>query len=149
MKEKFVKLYLDIAKRISKMSYAIRNQVGCLIVKNNNILSFGYNGTPTGFDNCCENKNELNELTTKSEVIHAEINAISKAASEGISIKESDLFITLSPCYECAKALIQCKIKNIYFINLYRDVKPLEMLEKAGINIYYYEQNKLIKYERK
>ena len=132
MKQKFISLYINIADLISKMSYSLRNKVGCIIVKNNNILSFGYNGTPTGFDNCCE----IDENTTKSEVIHSEMNAIAKAASEGISIKDSIVFITLSPCFDCAKALIQCKIKEIYYLDEYRITEPIQMLQKANIKVY-------------
>lgn len=132
MKQKFIALYIGIAEYISKMSYSKRNKVGCIIVKDNNILSFGYNGTPTGFDNECE----IDDVT-KPEVIHSEINAIAKAASEGISIKDASIFLTLSPCYECAKALIQCKIKDIYYLNEYRITEPIGMIKKAKINIYH------------
>lgn len=133
--ERFINLYIDLAKRISEMSYAKRNKVGCVIVKNNNILSFGYNGTPTRFNNCCENEKD-GCLETKPEVIHSEINAISKAAANGISIAGSKIFLTLSPCFECAKAIIQCKIKEVYYNTLYRDVRPLEMLTKANVKCY-------------
>jgi len=131
MKEKFVNFYFEIAKQTAKLSYAKRLQVGAVIVKDNNIISFGYNGTPSGFDNVCEDEN----FKTKPEVIHAEANAITKLAKEGNNSKGSDLFITHAPCTECAKLIIQAGIRRVYWSEQYRSKEGLDLLEKANIEL--------------
>lgn len=131
MKEKFVNFYFEIAKQTAKLSYAKRLQVGAVIVKDNNIISFGYNGTPSGFDNVCENEN----FKTKPEVIHAEANAITKLAKEGNNSKGSDLFITHAPCTECAKLIIQAGIRRVFWSEQYRSKEGLDLLEKAKIEL--------------
>ena len=131
MKEKFVNFYFEIAKQTAKLSYAKRLQVGAVIVKDNNIISFGYNGTPSGFDNVCEDDN----FKTKPEVIHAEANAITKLAKEGNNSKGSDLFITHAPCTECAKLIIQAGIRRVYWSEQYRSKEGLDLLEKANIEL--------------
>lgn len=128
-------LYMDLAMRISEMSYAVRNRVGCVIVKDHNIISYGFNGTPTGFDNTCEVEVE-GVLITKPEVLHAESNAISKLAKIGVSSEEASIYITLSPCFECAKLLIQAGIKKVFYKNEYRKIDGLELLEQANIQIH-------------
>jgi len=140
MKEKFVNFYFEIARHTAKLSYAKRLQVGAVIVKDNNIISFGYNGTPSGWDNSCEE--EIYEedgfhitLKTKPEVIHAEANAITKLAKEGNNSKGSDLFVTHAPCTECAKLIIQAGIKRVYWSEQYRSKEGLDLLEKANIEI--------------
>lgn len=139
MKDKFIEFYFKIAEETAKLSYAKRLQVGAVIVKDNNIISFGYNGTPSGFNNDCEDwffdmDNKL-QSKTKPEVIHAEANAITKLAREGNSSKDADLFLTHAPCTECAKLIIQSGIKRIYWRDQYRSTDGLELLDKAGIQI--------------
>lgn len=129
------KLYMDIAMRVSEMSYAIRNKVGCIIVKDHNIISYGFNGTPSGFDNSCEYTNVNNELETKLEVLHAESNAISKLAKTSYSSDGATVYITLSPCFECAKLLIQSGINKIFYKEQYRNLNGIELLQKAGITV--------------
>lgn len=128
------KTFLKLAKEISNLSHAQRKKVGCIIVKDMSIISFGFNGTPAGFDNCCEYE-EFGILKTKKEVLHAESNAISKIAKSTYSCKDADLYITLSPCFECAKLIIQTGIKRIFYLEDYRDLSSIELLEKANVKI--------------
>ena len=127
---KWDKLYITIAQETALLSTAERKKVGCVLVKNNNIIAFGYNGTPSGFDNTCEIDN-----TTKPEVIHAEINAVAKVAKSTNSSVDSVLYITMSPCVECAKLLIQSGIKKVYYQEIYRLNDGLTLLEKANIEV--------------
>ena len=120
--------YMNIAKIISKHSYCNRKKVGAILVKKNRIISIGYNGTPHGFDNTCEIKNK-----TKKEVIHAESNAISKCAKSNENTSNAILYTTLSPCIECAKLIIQCGIKKVYYNEKYEKVDGLKLLKKAKI----------------
>ena len=106
-------------------------KVGAILVKQNRIISIGYNGTPSGFDNICE----IDGLT-KMEVLHAESNCISKCARSNENTEGSDMYVTLSPCVECAKLIIQCGISNVYFKYKYRDISGLELLKKAKIKYY-------------
>jgi dCMP deaminase len=121
---------MSIARIISGSSYAKRKKVGCILVKENNIIAIGYNGTPSGFDNSCE----INNIT-KKEVLHAESNAIAKCAMSSNSSKDAILYTTLSPCIDCAKLIIQCGIKAVYFEEYYTSFEGLNLLKKA--NIYY------------
>lgn len=122
----------------SKLSYARRRKVGCLIVKNNQIISDGYNGTPKGFDNNCED--EVNGiLITKPIVLHAESNAISKIAKSNNSAENSTLYVTCSPCFECSKLIIQAGIKRVVHSHFYRVKTGLEILEQANIEWDYYD----------
>ncbi|MGV9002988.1 deoxycytidylate deaminase [Flavobacterium sp.] len=121
--------YLRIASEWSKLSYCSRKQVGAIIVKDRMIISDGYNGTPSGFENCCEDEEGL----TKWYVLHAEANAISKLAQSSQSSEEATLYITLSPCKECSKLIHQSGIKRVVFQNGYRDDSGLEFLRKAGV----------------
>ena len=122
----------------SKLSYARRHKVGCLIVKNNQIISDGYNGTPKGFDNNCED--EVNGvLITKPIVLHAESNAISKIAKSNNSAENSTLYVTCSPCFECSKLIIQAGIKRVVHSHFYRVKTGLEILEQANIKWDYYD----------
>ena len=123
--------FMDFAFLISKNSYAVRKKVGCVIVKNKNIIAIGYNGTPSGFNNECE----LNGVT-KKEVLHAESNAIAKCAVSNNSSKGAIMYTTLSPCYVCAKIIIQSKIKKVFYSEKYRDDKGLKLLKKAKIKTY-------------
>lgn len=133
-KKEYDILYMNIAERIAEMSHAIRNKVGCVIVKDHNIISYGFNGMPTGFDNVCEiEKNGV--LETKIEVLHAESNAISKLAKTELSSKGAVMYITLSPCIECSKLLIQSGISQVFYKEQYRNIDGLQLLKKAGIKI--------------
>lgn len=127
-------MYLDIANRIGQQSYAVRFKVGALLVKDNNILSFGYNGTPHGRDNTCE-FNVGGTLLTKKEVLHAESNAIAKVAKSTQSSEGATLYLSLSPCLECAKLIVQSGIKRVVFETKYRDEKPIKFLEECGITV--------------
>tara|TARA_Y100000593_G_C4308588_1_gene337120 strand:- start:1435 stop:1827 length:393 start_codon:yes stop_codon:yes gene_type:complete len=110
-----------------------RNKVGCLVVKDNSIISDGYNGTPSGFDNNCEYLDQ-GKLVTKPEVLHAESNAIAKLAASTINCKDASLFTTLAPCWDCAKLIIQCRIKEVYYRDDYTTNEGLVLLNRAGIS---------------
>jgi dCMP deaminase len=125
-------VYMNIAVEISKLSYAEKKKVGCVIVKNSSIISMGYNGTPCGFNNVCETETEQG-LITNPEVLHAETNAIAKVARSSISSENSTMYVTLSPCFECAKLIIQAGIKEIYYREDYRLSSGIELLKRAGI----------------
>ena len=112
-----------------ELSYCKRRKVGALIVKDNMIISDGYNGTPTGFENICED----DEGYTKWYVLHAEANAIAKVSSSTQSTKGATLYITLSPCRECSKLIFQSGIKRVVYNKKYKDTSGLEFLEKAGV----------------
>lgn len=121
--------YLDIAKLIAKHSHAERKKTGAIIVKDIRIISTGYNGTPAGFPNQCEDSN----FNTLPEVLHAESNAITKCAKSTESSEGSILYTTLSPCIECAKLIIQAGIKEVYYFEEYRTKEGIELLEFANI----------------
>lgn len=129
--KKYDQAYLRMAQEWGKLSYCKRKQVGAIVVKNRMIISDGYNGTPTGFDNICEDE----EGYTKWYVLHAEANAISKVASSTQSCNGATLYITLSPCKECSKLIHQSGIKRVVYENAYKDISGLHFLEKAGIEI--------------
>ena len=166
--KQYDKAYMKMALAMGELSYAIRNKVGCIIVsKNGQVISQGFNGTPTGYDNCCEDphcscqyvrgcavtEKPISEqmsvkycssiafghpcryltLTTKPEVLHAESNAISKCAKWISSTEEATLYVTLSPCFECSKMIIQAGIKRVCYLEEYRDTKGIDFLKKNGI----------------
>ena len=128
---KYDKAYLRMAHEWGKLSYCKRKQVGAIIVKDRMIISDGYNGTPTGFENFCEDETD----TTKWYVLHAEANAISKVAASTQSCKGATLYITLSPCKECSKLIHQCGIVRVVFSNAYKDCAGIDFLKKAGIEV--------------
>lgn len=128
---KFDKAYLRIAQEWGKLSYCKRKQVGAIIVKDRMIISDGFNGTPTGFENNCEDENNL----TKWYVLHAEANAILKVAGSTQSCKGATLYITYSPCRECSKLIHQSGIERIVYIHNYKDDSGLKFLERAGVEI--------------
>ena len=135
-------MYLDICERIALMSYAKRAKVGAILVKDNNIISMGWNGTPAGFDNRCEIRlDEMDEsaLLTKAEVLHAESNCLTKVARSSQSSESSTMYITISPCMECAKLIAQSGISRIVYKNFYRDKKSLDFLSKFGILVEKYD----------
>jgi len=123
--QKLDKTFINIAKEIGTLSYCTRSKVGAVLVKDGNVISFGYNGTPAGMDNGCEENN-----VTKDEVIHAEMNAILKAAKSGNAVDGSTLYLSLSPCQNCCKLIIQSGIKRVVYLEGYRDLKPIEFLSK-------------------
>lgn len=139
MKERFINYYMDIAKRTSELSYAKRLQVGAIIVKDDRIISIGFNGTPSGWTNECENITYVDGycvgMKTKDEVIHAEANAIAKLAKGPESGLGSSLFLTHSPCIQCAKQIYTAGIKEIYYKVDYRDTAGIEFLRKCNIEV--------------
>jgi dCMP deaminase len=128
---KYDKAYLRIAREWSKLSHCKRKQVGALIVKDRMIISDGYNGTPTGFENCCEDEQRV----TKWYVLHAEANAILKVAASTQSCIGATLYITLSPCKECSKLIHQAGITRLVYYIDYKDNVGLEFLKKAGVEL--------------
>jgi dCMP deaminase len=123
------KTYMAVAHEFAKNSYCKRAQVGALIVKDGNVVSFGYNGTPKGRDNTCEDENN----STKPEVLHAESNAIAKCASSVNSSLGADIYCTHSPCIECAKLIIQAGITTVYYDILYRSEDGIKLLQNNNI----------------
>lgn len=130
-KSKYDKAYLRIAKEWGQLSYCKRKQVGAIIVKDRMIISDGYNGTPSGFENCCEDDQGL----TKWYVLHAEANAISKVARSTQSCEGATLYITLSPCKDCSKLIHQSGIKRVVYHEEYKDCSGIDFLRKAGVEI--------------
>jgi dCMP deaminase len=165
MKDKFIDFYMGICDGASNLSHCNRAKVGAVIVKDDNIISWGYNGTPEGFDNCCEDKilmpvdypqwNSLEDieaeypftetdergnivrykLSTKNDVLHAEMNAILKLAASDENSQGATLFCTFSPCEICSILIIKAKIKEVYYRKIYRTTKGLQNLRKAGIKL--------------
>lgn len=121
--------YMRMALIWSENSYCERRKVGALLVKNNRIISDGYNGTPSGFENICEDANNR----TMPYVLHAEANAITKVARSSNSSEGATLYVTSSPCIECAKLIIQAGITRVVFAEYYRDTEGIELLKRAGI----------------
>lgn len=160
------KIYMQMAYQVAKLSYAERRKVGCVIVKDEQIISFGYNGTPHGFDNECESiettswdfpdQAELFQVQllkqegwilseddsctcykyiTRREVLHAESNALMKLAKSTMSCKDSVLYTTTLPCFDCAKLIIQAGVKEVFYCEDYRDMSGIILLQRAGIKI--------------
>ena len=129
--EKFDARYLEMAEVWAKNSYCRRRQGGALIVKDRMIISDGYNGTPSGFENVCEDENGV----TKPYVLHAEANAITKVAKSGNSSDGATLFVTASPCLECSKLIIQSGIKRVVYRDEYRLTDGIDLLRRAGIEV--------------
>jgi len=129
--EKYDKAYLRMAQEWGKLSFCERKQVGAIIVKGRMIISDGYNGTPTGFENFCEDE----EGYTKWYVLHAEANAILKVAGSTQSCQDATLYITLSPCRECSKLIHQSGINRVVYQKGYKDNSGLDFLEKAGVEL--------------
>ena len=142
-------LYMDLATRIAEMSYARRLHVGAVIVKNTNIISFGWNGMPSGWDNNCEDEVveiqpeygvgsilvETGELKTRPEVLHAEQNAIAKLAKSTESGMGATMFITHAPCLDCAKLIFQSGINSVLYRNSYKSDDGINFLAKAGVSV--------------
>lgn len=134
---KYHKLYLDLCVRIAEMSHATRKKVGGILVKNNNIIAFGWNGQPTGFPNECEDSNG----DTLQTVLHAEENIFSKLAKTSGNSDNSTLYLTLSPCFNCAKMILQAGINMVIFLELYREVAPIEFLQKSNVKCIHFKTN--------
>ena len=128
--EKYDKAYLRMAKTWGELSYCKRKKVGALIVKDRMIISDGYNGTPSGFENVCEDE----EHYTKWYVLHAEANAIAKVSGSTQSTKGATLYITLSPCRECSKLIFQSGITRVVYSKKYKDLSGIEFLIKSGVS---------------
>ena len=137
--EKYDGAYLRMAQEWAKLSHCKRKKVGALIVKNRMIISDGYNGTPSGFDNCCEDDNGK----TKWYVLHAEANAILKTAGSTHNCSGGTLYLTISPCKECSKLIHQAGIKRVVYINKYSDTSGIDFLRDASVEIIEFDKNKL------
>jgi dCMP deaminase len=142
MKQKFIDLYMDWATRTAQLSYARRLQVGAIIVKEDRVISMGYNGMPSGWDNNCEDEVILEQdekfvkaLKTKPEVLHAETNAISKLAKSSESGDSATIFITHAPCVDCAKLIYQSGINSVFYRSSYRSTDGIEFLKKSGVEV--------------
>ena len=139
MKNKFIHAYMDVAERFAKLSSAKRLQVGAIVVKDDRIISIGYNGMPSGWDNNCEDYIQLSDDTittkTKPEVIHAEANAIAKLAKSTESGDGSTLFLTHAPCIDCAKQIYTAGINKVYYNQSYRDTLGIDFLKKCNVKV--------------
>ena len=129
--ERLDRVYLKMAREWSENSYCKRSRVGCLVVKNKTIISDGYIGTPSGFPNKCEDENNF----TLPTVLHAEANAITKLAKNNNSAEGATLYVTLSPCFECAKMIIQAGIVRVVYSEQYRKTESFDLFEEAGIEV--------------
>jgi len=161
MKQKFIDAYMDVAERFAQLSSATRLQVGAIVVKDDRIISIGYNGMPAGWDNVCEHKEydlsrDMNgdyfpdphnhfpltddhgryALRTKPEVLHAESNAIAKLAKSPESGEGATIFVTHQPCIDCAKLIYQSGIATVYYKNEYRSTQGLDFLLKSGVDVH-------------
>ena len=149
MKDKFVQAYMDVAERFAQLSSAVRLKVGAIVVKDDRIISIGYNGMPSGWDNECEDialdvvgvakdGNDIvrPRLKSKPEVLHAETNALAKLARSPESGDGASIFITHAPCLDCAKLIYQSGISEVYYAEDYRSSEGLDFLKKSGINIF-------------
>lgn len=134
-------LYMRMARVWAENSYCQRRKVGALLVKEQMIISDGYNGTPSGFENCCEDENNV----SKPYVLHAEANAITKVARSHNSSDGATLYVTASPCIECSKLIIQAGIKRVIYGELYRLTDGIDLLERAGIEVKYLDTAELEK----
>lgn len=132
---RYDKAYLRMAKTWAQLSHCQRKQVGAIIVKDGMIISDGYNGAPAGFDNCCENDSG----ETHWYVLHAEANAITKVAKTTNNSKDATLYLTLSPCKDCSKLILQAGIKRVVFIDKYKDTSGIDFLKNAGIELEHIE----------
>jgi dCMP deaminase len=139
MKQKFIEAFMDVAERFSKLSSAKRLQVGAIVVKDDRIISIGYNGMPSGWTNDCEYLEQRIAqepiLKTKPEVLHAETNAIAKLAKTNGSGDGATMFVTHAPCLDCAKLIYQSGINSVLYRNSYRDTSGISFLEKSGISV--------------
>ena len=150
MKQKFIEAYMDVAERFAQLSSAVRLNVGAIVVKDDRIISIGYNGMPSGWDNNCEieienehlkkypnpHQHHVIELKSKPEVLHAETNAIAKLARSPESGEGATMFITHSPCLDCAKLIYQSGITSVHYENEYRDTAGVDFLKQCDVNVF-------------
>lgn len=127
--------FMKVAQLTSELSYAVRKKVGAVLVKDNRIISVGFNGQPKGWSNICEDVMPDGSLVTKPTVIHAEANALFWCAKTEIITNGSTMYLTLSPCATCALGLIQSGIKRVVYLDEYRDLSGIEVLKKSGIEV--------------
>ena len=149
MKNKFIDAYMDVAERFAQLSSAKRLQVGAIVVKDDRIISIGYNGMPSGWDNCCEEWDGEDDwgntiLKSKPEVLHAESNAIAKLARSPESGEGATIFITHAPCIDCAKLIYQSGIATVYYKNEYRSTQGISFLKKSGVVIHHHKLEGLL-----
>ena len=139
MKEKFINAYMDVAERFAELSLARRLHVGAIVVKDDRIISIGYNGMPSGWDNDCEDviqhSDDTVTLKSKPEVLHAETNAIAKLAKSTESGDGAVLFVTHMPCLDCAKLIFQSGIRSVFYRDSYRNTDGVTFLERSGVNV--------------
>jgi dCMP deaminase len=159
MKQKFIDAYMDVAERFAQLSSAVRLQVGAIVVKDDRIISIGYNGMPAGWDNVCEDvvetmadnpwhdytqlkengwkykHNQYVKLKTKPEVLHAESNAVAKLAKSSESGNGATIFVTHAPCIDCAKLIYQSGIDTVYYRTAYRDTSGVDFLAKSDVEV--------------
>jgi dCMP deaminase len=149
MKQKFIDAYMDVAERFAQLSSAVRLQVGAIVVKDDRIISIGYNGMPAGWDNNCEYEVtefqteygvgsklvKTGELKTRPEVLHAEANAVSKLARSPESSDGATIFVTHAPCIDCAKLIYQSGIDTVYYRTAYRDTSGVDFLAKSDVEV--------------
>ena len=145
MKPKFIAAFMDVAERFAQLSSAVRLQVGAIVVKDDRIISIGYNGMPSGWDNECEDTFHHHELgtcttVTKAEVLHAETNAIAKLAKSSESGLGATMFVTHAPCIDCAKLVYQSGIATVYYKNSYRSTQGVLFLEKSGVELIHHHK---------
>ena len=131
MKQKYIDAHMKVAETYASLSSAKRLQVGAIVVKDNRVISIGYNGMPSGWDNICEDEN----YKTKPEVLHAETNAIAKLARSNESGLDATMFITHAPCIDCAKLIYQSGISKVYYRHTYRETTGIDFLNKGGIEV--------------
>jgi dCMP deaminase len=135
MKYKYTQAHMRAAHLYAELSTARRLKVGALIVKDDRIISIGYNGMPSGWDNNCEHEQADGTIKTKPEVLHAETNAIAKLARSTESGLDADLFVTHSPCLDCAKLIYQSGIRRVYYANAYRDDSGISFLKASNVDV--------------
>ena len=145
MKEKYINAHMKVAETYASLSTAVRLKVGAIVVKDNRVISIGYNGMPSGWDNNCEDEIGYvlddngyvveTRLKTKSEVLHAETNAIAKLARSNESGLDAAMFVTHAPCLDCAKLIYQSGISKVYYRNAYRESAGIDFLKKSNIDV--------------
>lgn len=140
MKQKRVEMYMAMAEIVAMQSYAIRKKVGCVIVKDDNVISIGFNGTVSGADNACEDILPDGTLVTKSSVVHSECNALMSAAKNGKATNDAIMFVTFSPCIGCASLIKQAGISKVYYSEKYRDMSGVDALVSLGVHVEQYEK---------
>lgn len=147
LKPKYIDLYMDWAARAAELSHARRLHVGAVIVKDDTVISYGYNGMPAGWDNNCEeeylHEDGSTTLKTRPEVLHAESNAVAKLARSNNSGRDADIFITHAPCLDCAKLIYQSGIRRVWFGTAYRDSAGIEFLQHSGIEVQQHDNTKV------